>query len=88
MYFNCDDIQYVGMYNARNYDSNDCIIVKKAFGFLYGYGNDLWQTFDFQNIAEFIAFRDNYCGNGKVCCDVTFNGCYVTYNNAKITYAT
>lgn len=85
MYFDCDLVQYVGMYNARTYDANDCIIVRKAFGFLYG--NDLWQTFDFKNIAEFIEYRDIYCGEGQVCCDITYNGCYVTYNNTKITYA-
>ena len=85
MYFDCDLVVYVGMYNARSYDKNDCIIVKRAFGFLYG--NDLWQTFDFKNIAEFIEYRDAYCGEGLGdCCTVTYNGCFVTYNNIKITY--
>lgn len=87
MYFDCDLIEYVGMYNARTYDANDCIIVRRAFGFLYG--NDLWQTFDFKNLAEFIAFRDNYCGEGiGNCCTVMYNNCYVTYNGKKVVYGT
>lgn len=87
MYFDCDLVVYVGMYNARNYDENDCIVVKRAFGFLYG--NDLWQTFDFKNVAEFIAFRDAYCvPTSPSCCTITYNGCTVTYNGMDIKYGT
>lgn len=84
MYFDCDLVKYVGMYNARTYDANDCIVVRRAFGFLYG--NDLWQTFDFKSVAEFIDFRDNYCMEGNPCCYVTYQGCYITFNGNYITY--
>lgn len=78
MYFDCDLVQYVNTYNARTYDINDCIVVKRVFGFLYG--NDLWGTFDFKTIEEFIAFRDSYCLEDTEC-GVQINGCFFFINN-------
>lgn len=82
MNFDCDLVKYVGMYNARTYDANDCIIVRMAFGFLYG--NDLWQTFDFKNLEEFLAYRDTYCQPDSVSCGVQINGCFFTINNSCV----
>lgn len=89
MQFDCDQIQYVGMYNARTYDANDCIIVRKAFGFLYGYGKDLWQTFDFKSVLEFIEYRDTHCNEqfGDCCLITDSEGCFITYNGKYVTYA-
>lgn len=82
MYFDCDKVVYVGMYISRTYDINDCIVARMAFGFLYG--NDLWQTFDFKNLEQFITFRDSYCLDA--CCSVLVNGCYILFNGQKIGY--
>lgn len=85
MYFDCDLVRYVGIYNARTYDANDCIVVRKAFGFLYG--NDLWQTFDFKTVEEFIEYRDTHCLNAEVCCLVTYQGCNISYQGLNIVYS-
>lgn len=85
MQFNCGQLQYVGMANVRNYDENDCIVVRRLFTFLYN--NSLYGTRDFKTVFEFTNYVNSNCvpcGVVDECCSITYNGCYVTYNGGVI----
>lgn len=88
MPFLCSELHAVGMldFNVRNYTIDDCIEVKRVFGLRYG--TDLYGTNQFSTMAEWIAFRNSVCVpcgvQRSVCCPVTFQGCFITFNGQNI----
>jgi hypothetical protein len=88
MEFGCGTIIPVGLSQARNYDANDCIVVRKGFTFLVN--SQVFGTDQFDNIQDFTSFLNTNCAPcGQVanpCCFVTHDGCFVTYQGQIITY--
>lgn len=84
MSFLCSQLTAVGLLNVRDYDENDCIVVKRVFGL--DYNGSLFGTEAFQNMQEWYAFRSSACVpcSKKKCCVVTYNGCLVTYKGVPI----
>jgi hypothetical protein len=86
MSFRCDGLYQVGVMNVREYDINDCIVVKKVFAFNYSMG--VYGTTSFSDVSEFLAYKNTQCAccNDDQCgvqinnCFFTINGCLATIN--------
>lgn len=68
---------------VKEYDKDECIVARKVY--LVSYGGHLYGTFDFTTMEEFIEYRNRNCIE-KECCYITFGGCYLTFNEVKITF--
>jgi len=87
MTFTCGKLTYVGMANVRQYDANDCIVVRRLFTFLYN--TNLFGTPSFSDVQDFTIYVNANCvpcSEEENCCAILFNGCYVRYNGKKIGY--
>ena len=86
MSFVCSQLSPVGILNVRDYDANDCIIVKKVFGL--DYNGSLYGTEDFETMQNWYKFRSSNCVpcNKKKCCVVIYNECLVTYKGVPIYF--
>lgn len=86
MSFRCDGLAGVGIMNVRQWDINDCIVVKKVFAFNYSMG--VYGSTLFSDMQEFLDYKynaciccnDNQCGVQIDGCFFTINGCFVTIN--------
>ncbi len=86
MSFRCDGLDAVGLMNVRQFDINDCIVVKKVFAFNYAMG--VYGSLSFNSIETFLAYKNSQCAccSESSCCYVTYQGCIVTYNGKQIAY--
>lgn len=88
MDFECGTMVPVGLSQARNYDANDCIVVRKGFTFLVN--SQIFGTDQFKTVQEFTSFINLGCAPcsqvANPCCFVTHNGCLITYRGQTITY--
>lgn len=83
--FNCNKVLPLGVMEVRYFDANYCIKVVRVFMIQQGtnlYGTQLFFTSD-----GFKQYFNTHCQCCLVttCCDVLYNGCYVTINGKRIT---
>lgn len=82
LYFKCDLVIPLYQQVVRQYDGNECINAIRVY--MVSYGGHLYGTKDFTNMVDFLSYRNTSCKT-KFCCDLIFNGCYVTIAGRRVT---
>lgn len=84
--FNCDSVQPIGVQNIRDYDVNNCIVVKTVYLLLEK--ENVFGTTEITTKQQFESLKlaaCNTCGNIGTCI-LRYNGCILSFNGCDIIY--
>lgn len=80
--FPCNQVIAVGESLVRNYDSNNCIVVKSVF--LFRYGVNVFGTTQVKDIAQWNQLVSVLCIPCAQPCQVFFDDCPIMFDDCVV----